>query len=115
MVDGQLRWPDVTGMWTGFTVTAPAGEIGIVEAIVPESRVETAGMIVRGGVAGVRRFHVAASDVEAVNTDAREITLSVTPAGSESWAAMRTSVGIAPDEWRARALAAIDDPPRAGG
>jgi hypothetical protein len=50
-----------------------------------------------------------------VNADAREITLPATPPGSGSWAALRRSAGIGPDEWRARARAAMSGGAGPGG
>jgi len=107
----SIRWPHLAGIWAGFTVSAPAGEIGIVETLVPPAGDRDPGLVVRGGVAGVRRFYVAAADVERVDAEAREIRLRTTPEGAESWPWLREAMGISQAEWRRRARAAMSTGP----
>lgn len=107
MVQESIRWPHLAGIWAGFTVSAPAREIGIVETLVPPAGDRDPGLVVRGGVAGVRRFYVAAADVESVDAEAREIRLRTTPEGAESWPWLREAMGISQAEWRRQARAAM--------
>ena len=109
MVEELIRWPDVAGIWAGFTVSAPVGEIGIVESLVPVGDRTEPGLVVRGGVAGVRRLAVPARDVLEVDSEGREIRLRATPAGADSWPLMRASAGISPGQWRRFARAAMAD------
>jgi hypothetical protein len=111
VVQESIRWPHLAGIWAGFTVTAPAGEIGIVESLVPPVGDRGPGLVVRGGVAGVRRFHVAAAQVERVDAEAREIRLRTTPDGAESWPWLREAMGISQAEWRRQAQAAMSTGP----
>ncbi len=97
--------PADAGILAGFAVVGPAGEIGVVESV--RSCGDRPGVVVRGGVAGVRRLLVPAADVEAVDVLASEVRLRWMPAGAELWPQLRAAMGISRDEWHGRARAAI--------